>query len=108
MRSCYVVYIAYCVFFCMIRRPPKSTRTYTLFPYTTLFRAPAEDVSDNDALRHFVKGVRSVAPQATDTPVVVLKAGDAVIHAILQASATAGVLISVLLLALLRDRKSVG
>src|SRR3546814_2241335 len=24
----------------MIRRPPKSTRTYTLFPYTTLFRSP--------------------------------------------------------------------
>src|SRR3546814_1996744 len=23
----------------MIRRPPKSTRTYTLFPYTTLFRS---------------------------------------------------------------------
>src|SRR3546814_5405542 len=30
-------------FFLMIRRPPKSTRTDTLFPYTTLFR------SDNDA-----------------------------------------------------------
>src|SRR3546814_10577639 len=25
----------------MIRRPPRSTRTYTLFPYTTLFRSPA-------------------------------------------------------------------
>src|SRR3546814_5471951 len=24
----------------MIRRPPRSTRTATLFPYTTLFRAP--------------------------------------------------------------------
>src|SRR3546814_4165744 len=23
----------------MIRRPPRSTRTYTLFPYSTLFRA---------------------------------------------------------------------
>src|SRR3546814_11658008 len=28
-------------FFCMIRRPPRSTRTDTLFPYTTLFRSPA-------------------------------------------------------------------
>src|SRR3546814_15303736 len=30
------------VFFCfflMIRRPPRSTRTDTLFPYTTLFRS---------------------------------------------------------------------
>src|SRR3546814_3972522 len=27
----------------MIRRPPKSTRTDTLFPYTTLFRSGHED-----------------------------------------------------------------
>src|SRR3546814_10735086 len=29
----------YCFFFLMIRRPPRSTRTDTLFPYTTLFRS---------------------------------------------------------------------
>src|SRR3546814_19109729 len=28
-------------FFLMILRPPRSTRTDTLFPYTTLFRSPA-------------------------------------------------------------------
>src|SRR3546814_18293924 len=28
-------------FFLMIRRPPRSTRTDTLFPYTTLFRSLA-------------------------------------------------------------------
>src|SRR3546814_11017209 len=27
----------------MIRRPPESTRTYTLFPYTTLFRSVVVD-----------------------------------------------------------------
>src|SRR3546814_4284258 len=27
------------VFFLMVRRPPRSTRTDTLFPYTTLFRS---------------------------------------------------------------------
>src|SRR3546814_14312372 len=27
------------IFFLMIRRPPRSTRTDTLFPYTTLFRS---------------------------------------------------------------------
>src|SRR3546814_11642840 len=32
------------VFFLMIRRPPRSTRTDTLFPYTTLFRSLVEDV----------------------------------------------------------------
>src|SRR3546814_16017972 len=31
--------ICVCVFFLMIRRPPRSTRTDTLFPYTTLFRS---------------------------------------------------------------------
>src|SRR3546814_15020065 len=30
------------VFFLMIRRPPRSTRTDTLFPYTTLFRSSGE------------------------------------------------------------------
>src|SRR3546814_19477860 len=34
-----------CVFFLMIRRPPRSTRTDTLFPYTTLFRSPEAWVS---------------------------------------------------------------
>src|SRR3546814_4683417 len=37
------MYSAYCmsfiIFFLMIRRPPRSTRTDTLFPYTTLFRS---------------------------------------------------------------------
>src|SRR3546814_15857755 len=37
------------VFFLMIRRPPRSTRTDTLFPYTTLFRSEA---------RHSVEGTR--------------------------------------------------
>src|SRR3546814_15618572 len=30
----------------MIRRPPRSTRTDTLFPYTTLFRSLARDEID--------------------------------------------------------------
>src|SRR3546814_14776981 len=33
-------------FFLMIRRPPRSTRTDTLFPYTTLFRSVAEGVAE--------------------------------------------------------------
>src|SRR3546814_19117108 len=38
----YNVIVAICFlvfFFLMIRRPPRSTRTDTLFPYTTLFRS---------------------------------------------------------------------
>src|SRR3546814_12974058 len=34
LASCCLVF-----FFLMIRRPPRSTRTDTLFPYTTLFRS---------------------------------------------------------------------
>src|SRR3546814_10425416 len=37
------------MFFLMIRRPPRSTRTDTLFPYTTLFRSaghPPREVAE--------------------------------------------------------------
>src|SRR3546814_16551539 len=36
----------------MIRRPPRSTRTDTLFPYTTLFRSPGALRSGADARQH--------------------------------------------------------
>src|SRR3546814_7703600 len=49
----------------MIRRPPRSTRTDTLFPYTTLFRSSTkagqlrfeaiESSGDRDALRRLVR-----------------------------------------------------
>src|SRR3546814_20676412 len=39
------VFALYIFFFLMIRRPPRSTRTDTLFPYTTLFRS--QDLADN-------------------------------------------------------------
>src|SRR3546814_17505377 len=39
-----------CLFFLMIRRPPRSTRTDTLFPYTTLFRSQWRDVRAYDAV----------------------------------------------------------
>src|SRR3546814_9945832 len=32
----------------MIRRPPRSTRTDTLFPYTTLFRSPVDAMCEGD------------------------------------------------------------
>src|SRR3546814_2941839 len=32
----------------MIRRPPRSTRTDTLFPYTTLFRSVLQCITDFD------------------------------------------------------------
>src|SRR3546814_20811637 len=39
------------VFFLMIRRPPRSTRTDTLFPYTTLFRSADTFYLDGPAHR---------------------------------------------------------
>src|SRR3546814_1279934 len=36
----------FCFFFLMIRRPPRSTRTDTLFPYTTLFRSETSRHAD--------------------------------------------------------------
>src|SRR3546814_10780636 len=33
------IHLSLCFFFLMIRRPTRSTRTDTLFPYTTLFRS---------------------------------------------------------------------
>src|SRR3546814_8444075 len=35
----------------MIRRPPRSTRTDTLFPYTTLFRSALESAVGGEALQ---------------------------------------------------------
>src|SRR3546814_4710536 len=40
----------------MIRRPPRSTRTDTLFPYTTLFRSVVGVVEVKRMLRSFADG----------------------------------------------------
>src|SRR3546814_17325288 len=40
----------------MIRRPPRSTRTDTLFPYTTLFRSIADGTIDVLASGHDPRG----------------------------------------------------
>src|SRR3546814_4666115 len=54
-----------CLFFIMIRRPPISTRTDTLFPYTTLFRSlNVPIVRDQLAIR--INGVYRRAPGWTD------------------------------------------
>src|SRR3546814_17100405 len=41
----------------MIRRPPRSTRTDTLFPYTTLFRSPGRGGHDHVHAAHRVDAV---------------------------------------------------
>lgn len=66
---------------------------------------PAEDINDNQALRRFVDAVQEVAPQATGAPMVTLEAGDAVVHAFIQAFSLALLGITVALLILLRSVK---
>src|SRR3546814_3839054 len=58
----------------MIRRPPRSTRTDTLFPYTTLFRS-SEFKTFNTLDGHGIKmlinsGVRTAIISGRKTPVV--------------------------------------
>src|SRR3546814_19240673 len=54
----------------MIRRPPRSTRTDTLFPYTTLFRSPLLSSSSLGVVRALPRErldirSKSVPPVAT-------------------------------------------
>src|SRR3546814_10070458 len=44
----------------MIRRPPRSTRTDTLFPYTALFRSPADTRDEGPARRIPAAGRRAL------------------------------------------------
>src|SRR3546814_10508659 len=58
-------------FFLMIRRPPRATRTDTLFPYTTLFRSPGaprtqEVVVAQELLQ--TMGLRAFTPMVTACP----------------------------------------
>src|SRR3546814_12547972 len=52
-KFCSYLYVLFYFFFLMIRRPPRSTRTDTLFPYTTLFRSAKSEkswISDPDGV----------------------------------------------------------
>src|SRR3546814_7645325 len=48
-------------FFLMIRRPPRSTRTDTLFPYTTLFRSASGATADLASGAVEVGGIKVLA-----------------------------------------------
>src|SRR3546814_1478180 len=65
----------------MLRPPPESTRTDTLFPYTTPFRSRPADAVGSDGMRNFANGVRVASdPQARNRGVMVVM-GDAVFAA---------------------------
>src|SRR3546814_13819883 len=61
----------------MIRRPPRSTRTDALFPYTTLFRSERKDppmLNDTDqapdTASRLIDAARSIATQLDDDKTV--------------------------------------
>src|SRR3546814_11369930 len=60
-------YIMFAVFFLTIRRPPSSTRTDTLFPYTTRFRSQQRDCGVHAHVEHLARtrqlGVFAVVAQ---------------------------------------------
>src|SRR3546814_19730637 len=61
--------------FLMIRRPPISTRTDTLFPYSTLFRSPCSDhTADGSVRAAFLREYVSVPVDAI-VPLKVLRDG---------------------------------
>src|SRR3546814_17261053 len=67
--SCVMMHIMFvCFFVLMIRRPPRSTRTDTLFPYTTLFRSRGTP-SD-------IQACRAAIGQFGDTQIELVVPGD--------------------------------
>src|SRR3546814_12541983 len=56
-----ISYLYVICFFLMIRRPPRSTRTDTLVPYTTLFRSERVLVHSHHALRNIAMNDPHVA-----------------------------------------------
>src|SRR3546814_4692703 len=82
----------------MIRRPPRSTRTDTLFPYTTLFRSgeagPSFDlrqhVGDTRGRQHTVAGKRQMPSFVVPGIIVLQFLGEAQSLASEQGSITSG------------------
>src|SRR3546814_11261285 len=62
------------VFFLMIRRPPRSTRTDTLFPYTTLFRSDGLRVDQFGAVAARIDGIDEPARELDALPALAIAA----------------------------------
>src|SRR3546814_11027490 len=76
-------------FFLIIRRPPRSTRTDTLFPYTTLFRSTSVEI---DGLRRALgdRQLGKIEPHITIVPPINMRDDDiADALAVVQAAARA-------------------
>src|SRR3546814_3044045 len=63
----------------MIRRPPRSTRTVSLFPYTTLFRSGSVCLA-RDVGRHRKSAFQSLPPRGLENPALTWANANQVSH----------------------------
>src|SRR3546814_18224585 len=68
----YFCFLLFWFFFLMIRRPPRSTRTDTLFPDTTLFRSSPETDADWEVSPILVRRGASLGANSTILPGVTI------------------------------------
>src|SRR3546814_12902910 len=77
----------------MIRRPPRSTRTDTLFPYTTLFRSGVDGIGRRRLRRHGwadqVRGARPASVRGGILPLLLRPALDVALAAAARAGGAA-------------------
>src|SRR3546814_12684484 len=97
----------------MIRRPPRSNRTDTLFPYTTLFRSGGYPGQESVARTHFLgQAKRGLALFECDAPLEAgqqVMDGDRTLGAIASAATSGGQHLALAVLPLdaaTADRKS--
>src|SRR3546814_17365164 len=69
------IFLLFLCFFLIRRRPPRSTRTDTLFPYTTLFRSCAPLSLSVIIFRHFphVASSRNIVAHDHEQVVIILR-----------------------------------
>src|SRR3546814_13403241 len=86
---CYFILFCflYSIFFLMIRRPPRSNRTDTLFPYTTLFRSFGRQKGHTELYRG-AEYVVDFLPKIRVEVVLPAAMVDAAIDAIIKAAFT--------------------
>lgn len=69
---------------------------------------PRKDLNDHDNLKEFIADVRTVAPNATDLPVIYLESGNAVVEAFQKALIGALLAITLVLLIMHRNIRDAG
>ncbi|MFT7569788.1 MAG: hopanoid biosynthesis associated RND transporter like protein HpnN [Paracoccaceae bacterium] len=66
---------------------------------------PSENLEDPEALKRFVHAVRTIAPDATDSPVEILEAGKAVVNSVVTAALISVVAVTLMIFLVLRSAR---